>query len=68
MEDDGGDVGGDVGQSRATGGDPVREGEHERGVMGGSCVPAWPLRSGTCWAIWRPCNWVGVLHLSGTPP
>lgn len=54
--------------------DPVREGEHtrkmerEREVMGGSCVPASPLWLGTCWAIWRPCNWVGVLHLSGPPP
>lgn len=56
--------------------DPVRAAERaggrwrERGreVIGGSCVPASPLWLGTCWAIWRPCNWVGVLHLSGTPP
>lgn len=45
-----------------------RDRERERGVIGRSCVPASPLWLGTCWAIWRPCNWVGVLHLSGTPP
>lgn len=35
----------------------------ERGVRGRSCVPVW---LGTCWAIWRSCNWVGVLHLNST--
>lgn len=61
---------------REQGADPVRAAERaggrwrERGreVIGASCVPASPLWLGTCWAIWRPCNWVGVLHLSGTPP
>lgn len=31
-------------------------------------MPASPVWLGTCWAIWQLCNWVGVLHLSDTPP
>lgn len=33
-----------------------------------ACMPASQLWLGTCWAIWQPFNWVGVLHMSRTPP